>query len=61
VLSGRVVLTAGTDSWEGRGGDLLLIPPTRHALRADDDSVVVLTVAKLGVPGREDSGPARDR
>jgi quercetin dioxygenase-like cupin family protein len=46
VLSGRVRLTAGADSWDGRSGDLLLIPPVRHALEADDDSVVLLTVVK---------------
>ena len=46
VLSGRVRLTAGDDGWDGRTGDLLLIPPTRHALRADEDSVVLLTVVK---------------
>jgi quercetin dioxygenase-like cupin family protein len=46
VLSGRVRLTAGDDSWDGRRGDLLLIPPTRHALTADEDAVVLLTVVK---------------
>ena len=46
VLSGRIRLTAGEDAWEGRHGDLLLIPPTRHALAADEDAVVMLTVVK---------------
>ncbi|HVV77521.1 MAG TPA: cupin domain-containing protein [Mycobacteriales bacterium] len=46
VLSGRVRLTAGDDSWDGRTGDLIVIPPTRHGLVALEDSVVLLTVAK---------------
>lgn len=46
VLSGRVRLTAGDDSWEGRTGDLIVIPPARHGLSALEDSVVLLTVAK---------------
>ncbi len=46
VLSGRVRLTAGDDSWHARTGDLLLIPPTRHALVADEDAVVLLSVVK---------------
>lgn len=46
VLSGRVRLSAGADSWEGRSGDLIVIPPARHGLSAIEDSVVVLTVAK---------------
>ena len=46
VLRGRVQLhTAGT-SWEGRHGDLLIVPQARHSLEAIDDAVVLLTVAK---------------
>lgn len=48
VLRGRVRLTSGDTDWEGRSGDLIAIPPARHALEALEDSVVVLTVAKLG-------------
>jgi quercetin dioxygenase-like cupin family protein len=44
VLSGRVVLTAGDDSWEGRTGDLIVIPPARHRLDAVEDATVLLTV-----------------
>jgi quercetin dioxygenase-like cupin family protein len=47
VLSGRIRLGSGKDSWEGRKGDLILIPPARHDLHAIQDSVVLLTVAKL--------------
>lgn len=46
VLRGRVRLTAGETSWEGRSGDLLVVPPARHGLEALEDSVIVLTVAK---------------
>ncbi|TVT26550.1 hypothetical protein FNH05_31265, partial [Amycolatopsis rhizosphaerae] len=45
VLRGRVRLHAGEDTWEGRTGDLLAIPPARHSLEAVEDSVTVLTVA----------------
>jgi quercetin dioxygenase-like cupin family protein len=44
VLAGRVQLTVGTDVWEGRTGDLLIIPNAHHGLRAIEDSVVLLTV-----------------
>ena len=46
VLRGRVTLTAGTDSWEGRDGDLLLIPDVPHSLTAQANSAVLLTVVK---------------
>jgi quercetin dioxygenase-like cupin family protein len=46
VLRGRVRLNADPDSWEGRSGDLLVIPPARHSLQALEDSVVLLTVVK---------------
>ena len=46
VLSGRVRLSAGSTSWEGRKGDLLVIPPERHSLEALKDTVIVLTTAK---------------
>jgi quercetin dioxygenase-like cupin family protein len=47
VLRGRVALTAGGESWEGRDGDLIIVPDAPHALRAEQDSVILLTVAKL--------------
>ena len=47
VLRGRVRLSAGADTWEGRTGDLLIVPDAPHGLRALHDSVVLLTVAKL--------------
>lgn len=47
VLQGRVRLSSGDASWEGRAGDLLKVPDARHSLYALEDSAVLLTVAKL--------------
>jgi len=47
VLSGRVRVGSAGKAWEGRRGDLIIIPPARHDLHAIEDSVVLLTVAKL--------------
>ncbi|MFZ0831993.1 MAG: cupin domain-containing protein [Mycobacterium sp.] len=46
VLQGRIRLTSPDTSWDGIPGDHLVIPPTPHGLRAIEDSVVLLTVAK---------------
>ena len=46
VLSGRVRLRAGDDVWEGRTGDFLIVPDARHSLEADEDSTVLMSVAK---------------
>jgi quercetin dioxygenase-like cupin family protein len=47
VLSGHVLLSAGSTNWEGHKGDLLVIPPERHSLEALKDTVVVLTTAMV--------------
>jgi quercetin dioxygenase-like cupin family protein len=46
VLRGRVTLTAGAESWEGRDGDLIVVPEAPHSLSAQADSAVLLTVVK---------------
>jgi quercetin dioxygenase-like cupin family protein len=46
VLRGRVRLAAGGDTWEGRHGDLLVVPDAPHSLVALADSAVLLSVAK---------------
>ena len=47
VLRGRVLLSAEGNTWEGAQGTLLIVPQARHALEALEDSIVLLTVAKL--------------
>lgn len=47
VLTGRVRLSSGPHSWEGRQGDLLVVPDAPHSLQALEDSAILLTVAKL--------------
>jgi quercetin dioxygenase-like cupin family protein len=47
VLRGRVTLTAGTESWDGREGDLIIIPDAPHSVTALAHSAVLLTVVKL--------------
>lgn|SRR5574337_537844 len=46
VLGGRVKMTAGSDEWIGRSGDLLVVPSAAHAISALEDSTLLLTVAK---------------
>lgn len=43
VLSGRVTLSADGESWDGRTGDLIVIPTARHEVQAEEDSVILLT------------------
>lgn len=46
VLQGRIRLTSGEDSWEGRPGDFLLMPPQSHSVTAIEDAAILLTVCK---------------
>jgi quercetin dioxygenase-like cupin family protein len=48
VLLGRIRLRGNGNEWEGSSGDLLIVPPHRHAVEALEDSAMLLTVAKLG-------------
>ncbi len=48
VLEGRVRLVAPEAAWEGRQGDLIIVPQSRHSLEALTDCAVLLTVAKRG-------------
>jgi quercetin dioxygenase-like cupin family protein len=48
IIQGRIELTTVDVSWDGRSGDHLVIPSVRHGLRAIEDAVVLLTVAKPG-------------
>jgi len=44
VLRGHVRLITGAETVDGTGGDLLVIPDARHALKAVEDSALLLTV-----------------
>lgn len=46
VLHGRVRMVSPEASWDGRDGDLIVVPPGRHSLEAVTDATVLLTVAK---------------
>jgi len=39
-----VRLSTAEDGWDGRAGDLLVVPRERHGLHAAEDSVILLTV-----------------
>ena len=45
VLLGRARLVAGDRTWEVSAGGLVPIPPYRHGVEADEDAVILLTVA----------------
>lgn len=43
VLHGRVRIEAGDQAWRGAAGHLIVIPDSRHALEAEEDSAILLT------------------
>jgi quercetin dioxygenase-like cupin family protein len=45
VLVGAVTLVAGEERWDLTAGQLVAIPPRRHAVEAHEDSAVLLSVA----------------
>ena len=46
VLHGQVSLSANGSSTDGSAGDLMVVPDARHALKANEDSVILLSVGK---------------
>jgi quercetin dioxygenase-like cupin family protein len=47
VIRGCVRLRAGNESWQGKTGDLLIVPEGLHSLEAEEDSAILMTVAKI--------------
>lgn len=45
VLSGRVRLHSASQEWVLAAGQLVAVPPDRHAVSAVEDSVILLTVS----------------
>ena len=50
MLSGSVWLKSGGESWQGKAGDLLIVPEGLHSLEAEEDSAVLFTVVKIDRP-----------
>lgn len=46
VVQGRVRMLVGGVNWEGRSGDLLIVPPGRHSFEALEDSGLLMSVGK---------------
>lgn len=46
VLSGRIRMNSGGESWEARTGDLLAMPPGYSQITALEESGLLLSVAK---------------
>ena len=47
VIKGSVWLKAGGEAWQGKAGDLLIVPDGMHSLEAEEDSAVLFTAVKL--------------
>ena len=46
MLTGSVWLKSGGEAWQGKPGDLLIVPDGLHSLEAEEDSAVLFTVVK---------------
>lgn len=55
VLQGSLRLRSGENSWEGKPGDLLIVPDGIHSLEAEEDSAFLFTVAKSNKSPRLDT------
>ena len=47
VIKGSVWLKAGAEAWQGKAGDLLIVPDGMHSLEAEEDSAILFTAVKL--------------
>lgn len=47
ILQGRVTVSSNGQQWEGRNQDLIALPDGRLQISANEDSSVLLTVAKI--------------
>jgi len=48
VLVGHIRLATGEQSWEGRPGELIVVPDARHSVDALEDSAFLLTAVPRG-------------
>jgi quercetin dioxygenase-like cupin family protein len=53
VIAGRVTLNADGDTWDGRAGDMIVVPPQRHSVTAEEDSAILLTAVPRNRSGTE--------
>ena len=47
VIKGSIWLKAGAEAWQGKAGDLLIVPDGMHSLEAEEDSAILFTAVKL--------------
>lgn len=45
-VEGDPACSLSRDSWDGRPGDLIVIPQAQHSVEAPRDSAILLTVGK---------------
>jgi quercetin dioxygenase-like cupin family protein len=53
VVTGRVTLKADGDAWDGRAGDMIVVPSQRHSVTAEEDSAILLTAVPRNRGGTE--------